>query len=568
MPDHAGALALLAEISFRTQDWARARELYRALEAAPNVADVISREQLMFRRAALADGAGDDEEAEACYREVAILNSRHVDARRALAEIALRRRDLGGAALRLEEVLRLLPLDALDDLLNVRQRLGSIYVQLEDWGSARYYLELVLAQDPARVTALELLVDVYQRHALHKEAAEACERLARLYFEPSRRAQILYRQGEILRAHVGDQSAASNAFLKASDLDPRFVPTMIRLVEYFWNRGELETLAEVAAELRAAGVGPPPQEAKGAAAPDAPATEPVPKYDAELTVRMAVGSAIAASEARPEWDLGGLPWDAGLAARSLAEVAAHLGARPPHELDAGLSVLVAWEGDGLGATLTAALKDLVLEDPSSAGPVRALGWVADRREQLALARALYAILVFIDPDDGAAGRLAELGPAPAADAVALRAGGATDHSDASEPLRLVLLALAAPLQGWQGSAGTQPASSEGLRPARAAGLRRLGQLLQAPPFTMTVDSGTGPAAAAAIALVPTRPTLVRVGAEAATLPEREWGFLAAQALDHVRSGTTAIAGLSEDAILGLLRGTLAALTGAAPPGDC
>lgn len=557
-PDHAGALALLAEVNFRTQDWARARELYTALEAAPNVADVISREQLIFRRATLAEAAGDDEEAEACYREVAILNSRHVEARRALAEIALRRRDLGAAALRLEEVLRLLPLDALEDLLNVRQRLGSIYVQLEDWGSARYYLELVLAQDPARVTALEALVDVYQRHGLHKEAAQACERLARLYFEPSRRAQILYRQGEILRAHVGDQGAASNAFLKASDLDPRFVPTMIRLIEYFWSRGELETLAEVADELRAAGVGPPaPGSDRGAAA--------AAEHEPELVVRMAVGSAITAGEARPEWQLDGLTWDAALAARTLAQAAAHLYARPPHELDAGLTVLVTWEGDGIGATLTAALKDLVLQDPSQSGPVRALAWVADRREQLALARALYGILVFIDPGDGAADRLIELGYAAPAEAAALRAGGVTDHAEAKGPLRPILLSLASALQGWQ-TPGEGPVSGESLRPARAAGLRRLGQLLQVPPFTVTVDSASGePSASAGIALQPLRPTALRVGADAAMLPEREWGFLAAQALDQVRAGTAALSGLAEDAVLELLRGVVAAVNGGEPP---
>jgi len=214
----------------------------------------------------------------------------------------------------------------------------------------------------------------------------------------------------------------------------------------------------------------------------------------------------------------------------------------------------------------------VLQDPSNAGPVRAAAWVADRREQLALARALYGILVFIDPDDGAAGRLAELGPAPAADAVALRAGGNTDHSDATEPLRPVLLALAAPLQGWPGQPATAGAEAragggEGLRPARAAGLRRLGQLLQAPPFTVTIESSSEPPAARAIAVVAGRPTVMRVGTEAASFPEREWGFVAAQALEHVRAGTTAIAGLSEDGILGLLRGTLAALTGAAPPTD-
>ena len=69
----------------------------------------IARETLVHRRAVLADAQGDSADAEAFYRELAILNPRHGEARRALAEIALNRGDYGAAAVRLEEVLRLLP---------------------------------------------------------------------------------------------------------------------------------------------------------------------------------------------------------------------------------------------------------------------------------------------------------------------------------------------------------------------------------------------------------------------------------------------------------------------------
>src|SRR6185436_761480 len=109
VPHHAGALALLADLTFRTKDWSRARQLYAELEAAPDAALAIARELLVHRRAVLADAQGDSADAEAFYRERAILNPRHAEARRALAEIALHRGDFGTAAVRLEEVLRLVP---------------------------------------------------------------------------------------------------------------------------------------------------------------------------------------------------------------------------------------------------------------------------------------------------------------------------------------------------------------------------------------------------------------------------------------------------------------------------
>ncbi len=202
-PGHVGAGALLADISYRTQDWARARELYTLLDSAPSVTDVLPREVLVQRRAMLADRFGDSDEAEALYRELAILNPQHLGARKALSELARARGDLPGAAQRLEEVLRLMPSDTSGELLDIRQRLGAMYAELGEWEAARHYLELVLSQDPARAPALELLLEAYDHLEMPAEAAKVCARLARLYYEPSRRAAALYRQAEILRDAAG-----------------------------------------------------------------------------------------------------------------------------------------------------------------------------------------------------------------------------------------------------------------------------------------------------------------------------------------------------------------------------
>ena len=384
------------------------------------------------------------------------------ETRRMLAEIALSRQDLGGGALLLEEALSLLPPDALDQLLDVRQSLGSVYVRLQDWSSARYYLELVLAQDPHHVMALEMLVGTYLQLGLANEATATCERLARLYQEPSKRARILYRQGEILRA-AGADEAAFEAFLRASDVDPYFAPTMIRLVDYFWREGDFQALAEVAADLVKAG---------------ALNANPDPAFGARIVISTALAGVQLPAAAHPQVTA----WDPALAAKALAEACDQLGAQTIDALDLALAALIAWGGAAVEPALMPALAALVEADPSRPGPVRALGRIADRRGNPTLARALYAVLVFADADDPTAERLHQLGPAPAATPEALQAIGPTVHRDGAGPLRahtanrIGLLACGSLLDALKALAAGDPliaaaTSEDSQRQARRAFLR-------------------------------------------------------------------------------------------------
>ncbi len=387
---------------------------------------------------------------------MAILNPRHVEAREALAEIALRRGDFGGGALRLEEVLRLLPLDALDRLLDVRQRLGGVYLQLQDWTSARYYLELVLAQEPTRTVPLEILVDVYLRLSAYREAAEACSRLARLHTGPRRRAEILFRQGEILRRFLDDESGAVDAYLRASDLDPQFAPALARLADLAWRRGDFDEVAGLASEL---GDGRNPRD-----------------EDLDLPVRLAIATRLAphdgARPARvpPADEPAG---DVGRRARVLAEAAAYLGGRPPRDLDAAIEALASEGGDGDGddparapaSGFYRALEDLVQEDPANAsmGALRVLARAAERSGWTAAARGLYSVLVFVDPSDAAGAALHALGPARTMDPQEIDGGG-----------MLALLAAKQPLEALEAIAREDPLSTHGdaFTPARRRELLR------------------------------------------------------------------------------------------------
>jgi tetratricopeptide (TPR) repeat protein len=540
VPHHAGALALLADLTYRTQDWTRARQLYAELEVAPDAAVAIARETLVHRRAVLAEAQGDSADAEAFYRELAILNPRHAEARRALAEIALHRGDFGAAAVRLEEVLRLLPAGATEHLLEARQRLGAVYVQLGDWGSARYYLELVLTQDPSRQAALELLVEVYERLGLYREAAQACARLSRLLFEPSRRAAVLFRQGEILRAHLGDEDGAHEAYLKSSDLDPRFVPTIVRLVSYFWQEGDFSSLGDVAADLEAASF--------------------TPDDDVELAVQLALGTALAKPGRQRRWSLRGRPFDADMAARGLAQLTRKTAAAM-EALDTALEVVLEWAGPApADSALVPALADLVAHDPTDAGALRALARHAERTGAKAVARAALALLAYADPSDAeVAPRLAALAVAGAPRAEAVREGGPADHPDAAPPLRRALAALAPALVGLAGDAKTPPPATGELTPARAEALVALGRLLAAPSCVPLVVDGDvaqvsiGPSPGLPLPLVATK--------TAVALPDADWTFLAARALEDARGGVAVLRPLSGNDRTAILAGAQAGLLG-------
>jgi tetratricopeptide (TPR) repeat protein len=543
VPHHAGALALLADLTFRTQDWTRARQLYAELEVAPDAALAIPRETLVHRRAVLADAQGDSADAEAFYRELAILNPRHVEARRALAEIALHRGDFGAAAVRLEEVLRLLPSNAVAELIDARQRLGAVYVQIGDWGSARYTLELVLAQDPSRQMALELLVEVYERLGLFREAAQSCVRLARLNFDPTRRAAILYRQGEILRAHLGDDAAAFDAYLKSSDLDPRYVPTMVRLVPYFWAEGDFASLGDIAAGLEA--------------------TSFSPDDDLELAVELALGAALARPGRGTRWSLRGRPFDAGVAARALARLGAS-GSLPRDALDTVLDGVLEWAGPAPADTpLVPALAELVAQDPSRSAALRALARQADRTGAKALARAAFTLLVFTDPIDAAAvERLRALGAAGTATNDDLRVHGPAEHPDAAGPLRRVLAALATPLLAL----GDDPSIVAGALPAgRAEDVRKVAARLGAPALVGVMEKSDAPA----ITVVASagNPAQLRVTSAAATLPDAAWTFLLARALEEARAGLSGLRRLGPSDRMQALAGAQAALLGETPDGD-
>jgi tetratricopeptide (TPR) repeat protein len=522
-PTHLAALALLADVSFRKQDWSRARELYAAVERSSDAADVMPRELLVHRRAALAHRMGDAVEAESLYRELAILSPHHVDARRALAELALARGDTATAAQRLEEVLRLLPAGASAELGELRHRLGAVYAETGELASARYYLELVAAQDPTRAPALELLLETYEKLGLYREAAETCARLGRLYLEPAHRAAALYRQAEILRTHLDDPIGALDAYLRSSDIDPAFVPSRLRLVDHFWAEGDVDVVADLANDLSAVPLSP--------------------VDDADLVARLAIATAGPRHAGPPRFALAAHPHLAEAAARVLALAGDRAAARGVDTIDPLLAHARFWAGAEGDGWLVGALLELVLADPARPGPACALGALAARTRRFALARAAFSLPAFVDPE-GLGNKLLEgLAPLEQVRSEVVRVGSAVDHPDVSGPARRALARLAPALLGLgTDQPAPKPIEGSGLQPARATELRRIAELLHAPPFVVAPDAEVAgkPLALQSerrrLRLIPSQPAGLLISPSAARLGPQAWSFVAGRALEALRSG--------------------------------
>jgi tetratricopeptide (TPR) repeat protein len=549
-PQHPAALVLLAEISYRKQEWQRTRELYIALEVAPDVAEVVPREQIVQRRAALAQRLGDTAEAEAFYRELAILNPRHVEARRVLAELALARGDTATAALRLEELLRLLPAGASADLSDLRHRLGAIYAETGEWNGARYYLQLVVDQEPGRLPALELLLQTYQKLALYHEAAEACGRLARLYPDRAHRAAVLYRQAEIRRTELHDQPGALDAYLRSSDADPQFVPSRLRLIDHFWAEGDIDVVADLAGDLAAVQLSV--------------------DSEADLVARLAIAVAGPRSATPARFSLAAHPGLVKAGVRVLAQAGDRAAARGVDTIDPFLTRARFWAGAEGERALVAALVELVLADPARPGPALVLGGLAARTRRLALARAAYSLPAFVQPD-GLGAKLLDL--LPAAESVrpeAVRAGTPVDHPDVAGPVRRALSRLAPALLGLDyDQPAPKPLEGSGLPPARAIELRRIADLLGAPAFVVAPDAEglrrtpSPQGERRRLRLIPSQPAGLLISPAAVLLGPLAWSFVAGRAIEALRSGLVTAGLTGVDGLARLLEGARAALGGAA-----
>jgi tetratricopeptide (TPR) repeat protein len=533
--DSASALALVADLAYRAQEWDQARTAYTRLAQIPGAETALSAHTLAYRRAELAEMFGDHTEAETAYREVVALDPGHDGAREALAGFAFLRGDLAEAALHLQEVVRLVPKESIDRLTQIRQRLGQVLLGLGDLQAARQNLELALASEPDRASTLELLATTYGRLGLHRDAAAMCERLSRVLTDSSKKAEALFRKGEILRTALADTDGANEAYLRASDLDPSFAPTLGRLVTYYWTRADLPSLADVGADLVQAA--------------------PIPKADHDdLGLLVAVAALLARhdeglAQSALESALLGAPLRPEIGAKRLAELSARVARGDLGALDAVLAFVRAAMPNGFEADLAAAAARGLANDPGDAGLAMVLARMLESRGQIGLCRSAYCLAHFIDPGIGAGKRLAELGEATPPRPEAFVASNAAVHPLCRGPVRKVLHHLARALASAGPAAYDEPAAP--LLPETVAICEGLRSQLGAPSIPI-VAQGHG----MDVTFTATQPLSILIGRRAEALAADDLRFFVARALEQSRAGTLAVLRMSPENLRGMLRALL------------
>ncbi len=253
--NHAGALAALGELSYSLRDWAEARRAYEALATKADAEAVIEPVLLAYRQAELAEMFGDEAFAEASYNKVLQLDPGHRGAREALSQFAYMREDHAAVVGLLEPLLEHPAAESAGRRAALSERMGACLLALGKPHEARAHLQHAVRLEPTLLSALQRLTLAQELLGDHAAAATLWNRLSRVFSEPRERAHALYREGELLRASLNNPVAAIDAYLRSADMDPTFAPALVRLVPYYWDRGDILEAAGVAADLHSSEAG-------------------------------------------------------------------------------------------------------------------------------------------------------------------------------------------------------------------------------------------------------------------------------------------------------------------------
>jgi tetratricopeptide (TPR) repeat protein len=246
LPSHPIALEALADIAYIGGDWARARELHARLDPATTA---LPAEVFYYRCGEIAEILGRDDEACAAFAESVRIHSGSRQALTALARTALRIGDLARAVEVSRTLLDLIPPDDVRAVRAARLQLAELCARSGDRDAALTYYEQVLADEPKSITALSSLLALYSEGSDYPSAARVLRALIALTPAPAQRAELLYRLGELCRRGLGDPDLAADSYLKAIDLDPDHLPTLRRLLDYYWKAGDNKNLLDVASDL-------------------------------------------------------------------------------------------------------------------------------------------------------------------------------------------------------------------------------------------------------------------------------------------------------------------------------
>ncbi len=245
-PERPGLLARAADLALRLRRHGRARELYDQLWESDLSFD---RAEIAFRRGGVYEALGYEATANHCYAEAVEHRPDHRGALEARARLALYREDPQTAIDVLLALGRQISPAEPQRLAELRVSLGELYLVQGEVPIARERLESALTLDQHNDKALRLLLAVYEQLEDHRAAADVAQQLALQLEDPLVRASLLHHRAMLLGTHLGDEEEAVNCLLKAYDIAPHHVPTLWRLVDYYWGEGDLPSVAEMGFDL-------------------------------------------------------------------------------------------------------------------------------------------------------------------------------------------------------------------------------------------------------------------------------------------------------------------------------
>lgn len=245
-PNNKSALEALADAAYRHQDWHRAREIYNRLAELGGGNETVT---IAYRRGVIYEALGATSTADRCYQQALSTDPTHRLALEARARLAVYRDDIDTELAVVKTLASVTLLDEPLELADLRERLGELYTRNGNLREAERYLKGALALDPDRPRALQLLLNLYEQMSDQQSAVDTLQQLSFRIPDPDQRADMLYRRAEILAKHLQREAEAIDCLLRAYDIAPNHVPTLWRLVDYYWAEGDHASVAEIGAEL-------------------------------------------------------------------------------------------------------------------------------------------------------------------------------------------------------------------------------------------------------------------------------------------------------------------------------
>lgn len=212
-PTQDAAAFELAEAWWAERRWPQARRMYALVLDARRDAPTAERLALNVRVAACDEAVGDHDGAYTHYRAAFELDGTDLDALLGMSR-QLFRRQSWERALSVYQTLMLHHRDRLDPptRAEVLFRQGMIKNVQGASGRAEAFFEKTLALEPAHLQALAGLAALHEEQGAWAKAVEVRRRELAATEDEAARAELWMGLGDILRVHVGDAEAATEAY--------------------------------------------------------------------------------------------------------------------------------------------------------------------------------------------------------------------------------------------------------------------------------------------------------------------------------------------------------------------